>query len=150
MSVEEPVAALWFVRLGGGLGMIDAGGAGRGGSRRRRRLSDSELELATGLLKVASEPTRVRLMELLDERGDAGVTVQELTDRLPCTVQNVSHQLKVMRQASMVSCVKSGRQHRYRLRDWTGLLLVHKAVESVAASVDELRIALDDGTDPSA
>src|SRR5919108_5215775 len=90
--------------------------------RRRRRslrrpLPDEAIEVIAARLRVIAEPTRIRLMELLDE-GEA--TVQELTDRVVTTHQNVSKHLTVLHQAGMVSRRKDGASVRYALVDWTG------------------------------
>jgi DNA-binding transcriptional ArsR family regulator len=83
----------------------------------RRPLSDEAIELIAARLRVFAEPTRIRLIGLLDQ-GDA--TVQELTDRLATTHQNVSKHLGVLYQAGMVSRRKEGTSVRYGLVDWTG------------------------------
>jgi DNA-binding transcriptional ArsR family regulator len=102
----------------------------------RRPLPDEAIELIAARLKVIAEPTRIRLLGLLDE-GEA--TVQELTDRLPTTHQNVSKHLAALHQAGMVSRRKEGPSVRYALVDWTGWWLVEQMGASVAAQLDELR-----------
>jgi DNA-binding transcriptional ArsR family regulator len=97
-------------------------------------------------MRVFSEPTRIRLMEFLND-GEA--TVQELTDRLATTHQNVSKHLGILYQAGVVSRRKDGPCVRYALADWTGWWLVEQIASSVAAHVDELHAALrprSDGT----
>lgn len=74
-------------------------------------------------------------MGLLNE-GEA--TVQELTDRLMTTHQNVSKHLGVLYQAGMVSRRKEGTSVRYALVDWTGWWLVEQIGASVAAQADDL------------
>lgn len=83
-------------------------------------------------LRVFAEPTRIRLLGLLDE-GDA--TVQELTDRLMTTHQNVSKHLALLHQAGVVSRRKEGNAVRYALVDWTGWWLVEQVGSSVAAQL---------------
>lgn len=100
-----------------------------------RPMSDEAIELVAARLRVFSEPTRIRLMELLNE-GEA--TVQELTDRLATTHQNVSKHLGILYQAGVVSRRKDGPCVRYALVDWTGWWLVEQISSSVAAQVDEL------------
>lgn len=63
-------------------------------------LSDEPIELIAARLRVIAEPNRIRIIGLLNE-GEA--TVQELTDRLITTHQNVSTHLGVLYQAGMVS-----------------------------------------------
>lgn len=84
------------------------------------------------------EPTRIRLLGLLDE-SDA--TVQELADRIGTSHQLVSTHLGVLYQAGLVSCRREGASTRYALIDWTGWWLVEQIATSVAAHLDELRDA---------
>jgi len=113
----------------------------------RRPLSDEAIELIAARLRVIAEPTRIRLMRLLND-GDA--TVQELTDRLATTQQNVSKHLGVLYQAGMVSRRKEGTSVRYSLVDWTGWWLIEQIATSVLAQLDELRDTLTDQPDKSA
>ncbi|UJA22041.1 winged helix-turn-helix transcriptional regulator [Thermoleophilia bacterium SCSIO 60948] len=108
-------------------------------SRPRRappqQLSDEAIELIAARLRVIAEPNRIRILGLLNE-GEA--TVQELTDRLMTTHQNVSKHLGVLYQAGMVSRRKDGISVRYTLVDWTGWWLVEQMATSVADRLDEL------------
>ncbi len=101
-----------------------------------RHLSDEAIELIAARLRVIAEPNRIRIMGLLNE-GDA--TVQELTDQLMTTHQNVSKHLGVLYQAGMVSRRKDGISVRYALVDWTGWWLVEQMATSVADRLDELQ-----------
>jgi DNA-binding transcriptional ArsR family regulator len=99
-------------------------------------------------LRVIAEPTRIRIMGLLNE-GEA--TVQELTDRLATTHQNVSKHLGVLYQSGMVSRRKEGNCVRYALVDWTGWWLVEQIGASVTARLDELQELFEPGrADPPA
>ena len=100
-----------------------------------RPLPDEVVEIIAARLRVIAEPTRIRLMGLLNE-DDA--TVQELTDQLMTTHQNVSKHLGVLYQAGMVSRRKEGTSVRYALVDWTGWWLVEQIGASVAAQLDDL------------
>lgn len=111
------------------------------GAQRSRRpstrpLSDEAIELIAARLRVIGEPNRIRIMSLLNE-GDA--TVQELTDRLMTTHQNVSKHLGVLYQAGLVSRRKEGISVRYALVDWTGWWLVEQMATSVADRLDALQ-----------
>jgi DNA-binding transcriptional ArsR family regulator len=103
--------------------------------RRSRELPDDVLEVVTTRLKVIAEPTRVRLMWLLDR--DGGSTVQELCDALPLTTpQNVSKHLGTLFQAGLVRRMREGGRVRYELVDWTALWVVDQVVSSVSAQID--------------
>lgn len=91
-------------------------------------------------LPVLAEPTRIRLMELLND-GDA--MVQELTDRLPTTHQNVSKHLRSLYQAGIVQRRREGNRVRYSLVDWTGWWLVQQVSQSVSAQLEHLPRVFD-------
>lgn len=101
-----------------------------------QQLSDEAIELIAARLRVIAEPNRIRILALLNERE---ATVQELTDRLMTTHQNVSKHLGVLYQAGMVSRRKDGISVRYTLVDWTGWWLVEQMATSVADRLDELQ-----------
>jgi DNA-binding transcriptional ArsR family regulator len=109
---------------------------------RDRRLSDQAVELVAFRCRLFGEPTRIRLLELLNE-GEA--TVQQLTDRLQTTHPNVSKHLSLLHQAGVVSRRKDGASVRYALIDWTGWWLIEQLGASIAAQLDELREAFDRG-----
>ena len=81
---------------------------------RSEPLSDETVEMVSAMLKVLGDPTRIRLIEILNERGSA--TVSALTACLPVSQQGVSKQLGVLHQAGVVSrrvgSLRAGRLHR--------------------------------------
>lgn len=93
------------------------------------RLPDEAVELIAAELKVMAEPNRIRLMELLNQ-GDA--TVQELSDQLATTHQNVSKHLGVLYHAGFVSRKREGNSVRYSLIDWTGWWVVEQIGRNIA------------------
>jgi DNA-binding transcriptional ArsR family regulator len=111
------------------------------GASLRRPLPDEAMEVIAARLRVIAEPTRIRLMGMLDQ-GDAGV--QELATRLGTTHQNVSRHLGVLHQAGMVSRRREGTGVRYSLVDWTGWWLVEQIGASVLSRLDELRDVLSE------
>jgi DNA-binding transcriptional ArsR family regulator len=111
------------------------------GASLRRPLPDEAMEVIAARLRVIAEPTRIRLMGMLDQ-GDAGV--QELAARLGTTHQNVSRHLGVLHQAGMVSRRREGTGVRYSLVDWTGWWLVEQIGASVLSRLDELRDVLSE------
>ena len=105
---------------------------------RRASLPDEAVELIALRLRVIAEPTRIRILELLNA-GDA--SVQELTDRLDTTHQNVSKHLAVLYQAGMLSRRRDGTRVHYSLVDWTGWWLVEQIGASLTARLAELQEA---------
>lgn len=99
------------------------------------RLSAEAVDLVAARLRVFGEPTRIRLMELLDAQPEA--TVQELTDRLTTTHQNVSKHLAVLYQAGLVRRRKDGTTVRYRLVDWVGWWVITQLATSVSQQHDD-------------
>lgn len=77
-------------------------------------------------------------MQMLNE-GDA--TVQDLTDQLATTHQNVSRHLGVLHQAGMLRRTRDGKTVRYALDDWTGWWLVEQVGTSVTSHLDDLQRA---------
>jgi DNA-binding transcriptional ArsR family regulator len=109
---------------------------GNGASRRTtssvRQLSEETVDSISAMLRVLADPTRIRLIEVLNDRGRA--TVSALTACLPVTQQNVSKQLAVLHQAGIVSRHRQGVWVHYELADFTGWWLVEQLAG--ALSVD--------------
>jgi len=108
------------------------------------RLAPAVVEVVALRLQVLGEPTRIRLMELLND-GEA--TVQELTDQLPTTHQNVSKHLRALYQAGIVQRRQEGNRVRYSLIDWTGFWLVQQVSQSVSAQLEDLQRLFDSPPD---
>lgn len=95
-------------------------------------LTEETVESLAAMLRVLADPTRIRLIEALNERGRA--TVSALAACLPVTQQNVSHQLGVLHQAGIVNRRREGSWVHYELADWTGWWLVEQLAGSLADS----------------
>ncbi len=87
-------------------------------------LSDGTVELVAATLRVIGDPTRIRLMEILNRQGR--VTVSALTAQLGVSQQTVSKQLSILYQAGIVSRRREGAWVHYELIDWTGWWLVEQ------------------------
>ncbi len=113
----------------------------RGTRGRHGRLieDDQILALVTARIRVFAEPTRVRLMCLLDEIG-AAVSADELADLMPTmTRQNVSAHLTVLHGSGLIDRVRSGKSVRYTMADWTALWVIEQIATSVADRLAEQR-----------
>ncbi len=97
-------------------------------------LSELFIDVVARRLQAVAEPNRIRILKML-ERGEA--SVQDLTDELATTHQNVSRHLAVLYQYGMVSRRKDGRTVWYTLADFTALRLVEQAAQSAAGYVEE-------------
>jgi DNA-binding transcriptional ArsR family regulator len=67
------------------------------------------------LWAALGDPMRIRLLDLLLERGEATATA--LADALPITRQGVSKHLAVLERDGLVTARRSGREVRYTVRE---------------------------------
>ena len=86
---------------------------------------------AAALLRLISEPTKHAVLQLL--RGGER-SVGELVDAVGATQSNVSHQLRLLRDAGLVRSRAIGRTRRYRLADPE----LRRLLEQVEALADRL------------
>jgi DNA-binding transcriptional ArsR family regulator len=93
------------------------------------------LDLVACRLQAIAEPTRIRLLTLLEQRE---ATVQELTDELTTTHQNVSKHLGILRHAGIVTRRKAGNKVWYALADYSACRLIEQATASATGYVEEL------------
>lgn len=78
-------------------------------------LDDAQAGQLAGALKVLADPTRLRLVSLLAAQPDAEGCVCNLTAPLGLTQPTVSHHLKVLHDAGLLSRSKRGKWVYYRL-----------------------------------
>lgn len=86
-------------------------------------------------LKVLADPTRIRILRLLDREE---LAVAELQEILATGQSTVSSHLAQLRQAGLVEDRKTGKHVRYSLRRAAPKTLL-KAVEEAARELDEVR-----------
>lgn len=106
---------------------------------KREQLSREAIELIAAQLRVIAEPNRIRLLELLNRRE---ATVQELSDEMATTHQNVSKHLRVLFGAGMVKRTPVGPSVRYSLTDWTGWWLIEQLVQGLGVRLEVQRETL--------
>lgn len=80
----------------------------------RAPLSAAAAERLAGLLKALADPARLRLLSLIQAHEDGEACVCDLTDPLGLTQPTVSHHLKVLLDAGLVSRDKRGVWAYYR------------------------------------
>jgi DNA-binding transcriptional ArsR family regulator len=85
--------------------------------------------------RVIGEPTRIRLLDRLHE-GEA--TVQELTDAVGTTQQNVSKHLSVLHAAGIVSRRRAGNHAYYAIADESVLALCESVCSGLRRQVAQL------------
>ena len=99
-------------------------------------LPDDLVELIAGRFRALAEPTRIKLLDRLRE-GEA--TVQELTEIIGSTQQNVSKHLGVLRQAGIVRRRRDGNFVHYSIADEGVFALCEEVCGSLRAQLEELR-----------
>ena len=97
-------------------------------------------DLIAQRFRAIGEPMRIRLLDRLRE-GEA--SVQELTDALAATQQNVSKHLGVLLGAGIVSRRKDGNRAVYAIADETVLDLCEHVCGALQRQLDELSDLLE-------
>jgi DNA-binding transcriptional ArsR family regulator len=103
-------------------------------------LPDPLAELIARRFRVIGEPMRIRLLDRLRD-GDA--TVQELTEALAASQQNVSKHLQVLLEAGIVGRRKEGNRAYYSVADEGVFALCEHVCGSVRRQLDELSALVD-------
>lgn len=93
------------------------------------------VELVTSRLALLADPTRVRLLALL-EGGEA--TVGELADKMSGTPQNVSRHLCILHSSGIVGRRREGTSVYYSLVDFSACRLLDQTLASISGQIDEL------------
>ncbi len=101
----------------------------------RQPLPDALVELVARRFRVIGEPMRIKLLDRL-RTGEA--TVQELTDTVAASQQNVSKHLGVLHDAGIVARRKEGTQVFYRVVDAGVFELCETVCGSVQRQLAEL------------
>ncbi len=102
-------------------------------STARQPLSEEAVEAVAAWLRVIAEPSRIRLIEILNTGGNS---VQSLAARLGTSHQNVSTHLKVLHHAGIVKRRKIERRTHYELVDWAGWWMVEQVALTVTEKAD--------------
>lgn len=100
-----------------------------------RSWSEPVVGLVTSRLALLADPTRVKLLTLLEQQE---ATVQQLSDQMPSTPQNVSRHLCILHRAGIVARRREGASTYYSLVDYSTCLLLDKTLESITGQIDEL------------
>ena len=79
--------------------------------------SDVQMDVLTGIsetFKVLGDETRLRIFEVL---GKEELCVSEIAEKTGISESAVSHQLRILRLANLVSSRKAGKKVFYRIAD---------------------------------
>jgi DNA-binding transcriptional ArsR family regulator len=99
-------------------------------------LPDDLVELIARRFRMLADPTRVKLLDLLRERE---ASVQQLTETIGSTQQNISKHLGVLLQAGIVGRRKVGNYAYYSIADEGVFALCEDVCGSLAEQVEALR-----------
>ena len=89
------------------------------------RVAPEDFEAEAALFKAVGDPHRLRMLATL-ARADAEVCVCDFTDALPLNQPTVSHHLRVLREAELVTCERRG--------TWVYYVLASDALARVRAA----------------
>ena len=106
-------------------------------------LPDDLVELIAERFRALAEPTRIKLLDRLRE-GEA--TVQELTEVIGSTQQNVSKHLGVLRQSGIVRRRKEGNFVHYSIADPGVFALCDDVCGSLRRQLDDLHTLVGAGS----
>ena len=98
-------------------------------------LPDDLIDLIAGRFRVLAEPMRIKLLDLLRERE---ASVQELTEAIVTSEQNISKHLGVLRQAGIVRRSKRGNYSYYSIADEGVFALCEAVCGSLNRRADSL------------
>ena len=99
-------------------------------------LPEPLVELIAQRFRVIGEPMRIRLLDRLRE-GEA--SVQELTESIGASQQNVSKHLQVLLEAGVVNRRKQGTHAYYSIADEAVLALCEQVCGSLERQLTELQ-----------
>ncbi len=103
-------------------------------------LGNDAAELIAHRFLALSDPTRLRILDLLRSRGEA--SVRELTEALGATQQNVSKHLATLHAEGFVSRRKQGTSSIYAIADPSVLDLCERVCGGIEAQLAELGAVL--------
>jgi DNA-binding transcriptional ArsR family regulator len=103
-------------------------------------LSAELAELIARRFRVLSEPTRIRLLDLL---RDGPASVGELQERAGTSQQNASKHLGVLLDAGLLSRTREGNHARYEIADQSVFELCELVCGGVERQLGELRLLLE-------
>ncbi len=93
--------------------------------------------------RALSDPTRLRILDTLRDRGEASVS--ELTEALETSQQNVSKHLAALHAEGFVGRRKEKTSSLYRISDPGVLELCEQVCSGIEAQLAELGAALTEG-----
>jgi DNA-binding transcriptional ArsR family regulator len=106
-------------------------------------LTPDAAELIARRFRALSDPTRLRILDTLRDRGEASVS--ELTDALDASQQNVSKHLAALHAEGYVGRRKEKTRSLYRVTDPAVLELCDQVCSGIEAQLAEIGAVLTAG-----
>jgi ArsR family transcriptional regulator len=106
-------------------------------------LTPDAAELIARRFQALSDPTRLRILDTLRDRGEASVS--ELTDVLDTSQQNVSKHLAALHAEGYVERRKEKTSSLYRITDPAVLELCEQVCAGIETQLDEIGAVLTAG-----
>ncbi len=78
-------------------------------------LTESDIEELSKVFQTLSDPSRLRIIEILTQ--DASISVSEIAEKVNLSISSVSHQLSKLKDRGFVGATKIGRRSIYRITD---------------------------------
>lgn len=91
-------------------------------------LNESDLYSMVDLFKVLSDPTRIKILYAISKHD---ICVNDIATILNMTQSAVSHQLKNLKQASLIKSRREGQTIYYRLSDDHVHLIFNQALDHI-------------------
>lgn len=83
--------------------------------KKRPQLNDACIESMSLFLKALSDPTRIKILFILEEFEE--LSVGDIVSKVKMTDSAVSHQLRILRQVNLVKNRRDGKTIYYSLSD---------------------------------
>lgn len=106
-----------------------------GGAPAREPLPERVVELTAQRLRSIAKAKSIRLLEALNDDGEAGV--QELADRLGLAHQNASHHLSLLWRAGILSRRSEGLATIYAIEDWSAWWVIEQIARLLQSTAGE-------------
>lgn len=97
-------------------------------------VSDETVHRAAEMFAILANETRINILRLLAEEEQC---VHDIADALDMEISNISHHLRRMKDAGVVTARKEGRHKYYRVTDDHVTTLVETGAEHVSHRSDK-------------
>lgn len=91
--------------------------------------NEETLYRVASLFKIFGDPTRIRILHVLSAQE---LCVQDIADELAMTQSAISHQLRILKQSSLVKFRREGKTIYYSLNDDHVATIMQQGIEHVS------------------